>query len=460
MKVFMLGWEFPPFISGGLGTACYGLTKAMDKLGLEVTFVLPKSVDTGYTEHLRLLSPSSLKDGLSRTSGDYNRQVDRVFKENGFSNVSFRYINSALRPYSSPESYSQYINKLIRRKRENQLGSSSLDGQGGFLQGEEFSDFGDVGDGGYGGDMYTEVRRYAALAVELASQEEFDIIHIHDWMTYPAGISVAAATGKPLIAHIHSTEFDRSGENVNQMIYEIERSGMQYADKVIAVSGWTKKIVEEKYDIDPEKVEVVHNGIDKQNKDLFPAEKLIKGNEKIILFLGRITMQKGPEYFLQAAKRVLEVRDDVKFVMAGSGDMMYRMIEMAAGMGIGNKVVFTGFLRGESLNKIYRMADLFVMPSVSEPFGIVPLEALDNDDPVIISKQSGVAEILKHALKVDFWDTDEMANKILAVLKYQPLRVTLQNHGNFEIRKLSWTDTALNCMRIYEKHLAAVRTIN
>jgi glycosyltransferase involved in cell wall biosynthesis len=241
------------------------------------------------------------------------------------------------------------------------------------------------------------------------------------------------------------------------MMYEIERSGMNYADKVIAVSGLTKKIVVERYGIDPEKVEVVHNGVDLKNKKL-PAENSeeIKKNEKIVLFLGRITMQKGPEYFLQAAKKVLDVMDDVKFVMAGSGDMMYRMVEMAAGMGIGNKVIFTGFLRGDAVNQIYRMADLFVMPSVSEPFGIVPLEALDNDVPVIISKQSGVSEILRHALKVDFWDTDEMANKITAVLKYQPLKFALQNHGNFEVRKISWKDTAEKCIEIYQQHLAVV----
>lgn len=456
MKVFMLGWEFPPFISGGLGTACYGLTKAMDKLGLSVTFVLPKSVETEYTNHIRLLSPSNLKDveKVSETGGDNSDRLSKRFSEDSFNNVSFKYIHSALKPYSTPEKYSEKINKLIRSKREELFPSGNAMNEA--FGDETFSEFGDIGDGDYEGDMYTEVLRYAAVASRLARKEDFDIIHVHDWMTYPAGISVAAATGKPLIAHIHSTEFDRSGENVNQMIYEIERSGMQYADQVIAVSSWTKKIVTQKYNINPAKVEVVHNGIDKQNKDLLPTEKLVKNNEKMVLFLGRITMQKGPEYFLQAAKKVLEVRDDVKFVMAGSGDMMNRMIEMAAGMGIGNKVLFTGFLRGEALNKVYKMADLFVMPSVSEPFGIVPLEALDNDVPVIISKQSGVSEILKHALKVDFWDTDEMANKIIAVLKYQPLRVTLQNHGNFEIRKLSWTDTAINCMKIYEKQLAAV----
>jgi glycosyltransferase involved in cell wall biosynthesis len=459
MKVFMLGWEFPPFISGGLGTACYGLTRAMDELGLKVTFVLPKSADTKYAKHIRLLSPSALDARASSFSeGGYEEFQNVSFEEkfDSLKNVSFRHINSALKPYSTPESSAKRVEQLIEAKKNRTLFNSSLKWREG-TQIDESMDFDDVGDGDYQGDMYTEVQRYAVLAAALARREDFDIIHIHDWMTYPAGINAAAATGKPLIAHIHSTEFDRSGENVNQMIYEIERSGMNYADKVIAVSGLTKKIVVERYGIDPEKVEVVHNGVDLKNKKL-PAENSeeIKKNEKIVLFLGRITMQKGPEYFLQAAKKVLDVMDDVKFVMAGSGDMMYRMVEMAAGMGIGNKVIFTGFLRGDAVNQIYRMADLFVMPSVSEPFGIVPLEALDNDVPVIISKQSGVSEILRHALKVDFWDTDEMANKITAVLKYQPLKFALQNHGNFEVRKISWKDTAEKCIEIYQQHLAVV----
>ncbi|GAH90104.1 unnamed protein product, partial [marine sediment metagenome] len=251
----------------------------------------------------------------------------------------------------------------------------------------------------------------------------FDIVHAHDWMTYPAGIAVSAISGKPLIVHVHSTEFDRSGENINQMIYDIERQGMEWADKVIAVSYFTRNIIISRYGISGEKVEVVYNGVER-NGNWSLAETGIGKDERIVLFLGRITMQKGPEYFLQAAKKVLDVMDNVKFVMAGAGDMMHRAVEMAAELGIGQKVLFTGFLHGEDVQKIYKMADLYVMPSVSEPFGIAPLEALDNDVPVIISKQSGVSEVLMHALKVDFWDVDEIANKIIAVLKYPPLEIS------------------------------------
>ena len=429
MRVFMLGWEFPPFISGGLGTACYGLTKAMDELGVKVTFVLPTMVDSKYTTHVKLLAPNS------QTSGTF-------LKFDKLRNVTFRAINSPLQPYSSLESYQQRIEEALRQKRKGCGGNPSETDQ--FIGGVDYSC-----------DMYTEVHRYAAIAAELAANEEFDVIHAHDWMTYPAGIAVAAISGKPLVVHVHSTEFDRSGENVNQMIYDIERQGMERADKVISVSHFTRNIIISRYGISGGKVEAVYNGVE-CNGNWTLAESGIDKDEKIVLFLGRITMQKGPEYFLAAAKKVLDVMDNVKFVMAGSGDLMHRAVEMAAGLGIGHKVLFTGFLRGEDVQKIYRIADLYVMPSVSEPFGIAPLEALNNDVPVIISKQSGVSEVLMHALKVDFWDVDEIANKIIAVLKYPPLQMTLRNYGNFEVRKLRWKDTAARCLRIYEELLVAV----
>ena len=260
--------------------------------------------------------------------------------------------------------------------------------------------------------------------------------------------------GKPLVVHVHSTELDRSGEHVNQMIYDIERAGMEQANKIIAVSHYTRNIVISRYGIPGDKVEVVYNGVE-SNGAWSLMSTGIESDEKIVLFLGRITMQKGPEYFLRAAKKVADVMDNVKFVMAGSGDMMNRTINMAAELGIGNKVLFTGFLRGDEVRQIYQMADLYVMPSVSEPFGIAPLEAMNHDVPVIISKQSGVSEVLTHALKVDFWDVDEIANKIVAVLKYPPLQMTLREHGNFEVRKLRWSDAAEKCADVYRDVMLA-----
>ncbi|MBL7107280.1 MAG: glycosyltransferase family 4 protein [Phycisphaerae bacterium] len=428
----MLGWEFPPFISGGLGTACYGLTKAISQLGTEVVFVLPKMIDHQDSTHVKLLSPSSLSHSFTY------HQVEEI------KNVKIKTIDSPLQPYLTPQQYSKKIEEIIHKKR--------------FFTGEVSYNDVNKDNAHYSGDMFTEVRRYAVVAAELATKEDFDIIHAHDWMTYPAAMAVASITGKPLVVHIHSTEFDRSGEHVNQPIYDIERKGFHAAEKVIAVSYFTRNTVTSRYSIDGDKVEVVHNGIDRSlNSDSNVNWALkhtgIEKEEKIVLFLGRITMQKGPEYFLRAAKKVLDVYDNVKFVMAGSGDLMHQSVEMAVNLGIGSKVLFTGFLRGDDVQRIYKMADLFVMPSVSEPFGIVPLEALNNDVPVIISKQSGVSEVLTHVLKVDFWDVDEIANKVVAVLKYPSLKISLQNHGNFEASKLTWKNSATKCVEIYKQLL-------
>ncbi len=425
----MLGWEFPPFISGGLGTACYGLTRAMDSLGMQVSFVLPKVVSGEYASHVKLLTPDSSKRFMSSYS----------MKE--LTNVMFHSIASTLQPYSLPEQYQQTEEQSEFIREELDLPKSN---SGQACNGVH-----------YGQDMYSEVHRYAAVAASLALEEPFHLIHAHDWMTYPAGMAAAAVTGKPLIVHVHSTEFDRSGEHVNQMIYDIERAGMEQADKIIAVSHYTRNIIISRYGIPGDRVEVVHNGVESDGAWSL-MNTGIESDEKIVLFLGRITMQKGPEYFLRAAQKVIKVMDNVKFVVAGSGDMMNRTINMAAELGIGNRVLFTGFLRGDEVRQIYQMADVYVMPSVSEPFGIAPLEAMNHDVPVIISKQSGVSEVLTHALKVDFWDVDEIANKIVAVLKYPPLQLTLRNHGNFEVRKLQWKDSAQKCASIYEDVLMAV----
>jgi glycogen(starch) synthase len=377
----------------------------------------------GLTSHINLRTPADIR------GEKLEWETDEI------KNLRIKTIDSPLQPYGTPESYNQQIEDIIRNKKEKMLG---------VVSDEHYQD-----NGHYAGDMYSEVHRYAAAAVKLAQQESFDVVHAHDWMTYPAGMAVAAVSGKPLVVHVHSTEFDRSGEHVNQMIYNIERAGMHAADRIIAVSYLTKNIIMSRYGISGDKVEVVHNGIEKNGNGLGLGKIGISKDEKIVLFLGRITMQKGPEYFLGAAKKVLEVMDNVRFVMAGSGDMMKRTIELAAQLGIGSKVLFTGFLRGEDVRRVYERADLYVMPSVSEPFGIAPLEALNNDVPVLISKQSGVSEVLTHVLKADFWDVNEIANKIVAVLKYPPLQMTLKEHGNYEVRKLRWEDAAEKCRQVY-----------
>ena len=431
MRVFMLGWEFPPYISGGLGTACYGLTRALDELGVEVAFVLPMALPQEAASHVSFRTPETLADRRRRSRGA-SSAPGAVFHH-----LEVHVVPALLQPYATPAGFAEAVARLSAQADAGADGGPAVELPEGVFA------------GGYAGDLMRQVRRYASLAAELAAEESFDVVHAHDWMTFPAGLAVAARAGRPLAVHVHSTEFDRSGENVNQPVYDVERAGMHGADRVICVSYVTRSTVVSRYGVPPEKVQVVYNAVDLprgRTADTTPIAR----DEKIVLFLGRVTMQKGPEYFLHAAKKVLEKCRKVRFVIAGSGDLIGKSVELAAELGIGRHVTFTGFLQGDDVARIFEMADLFVMPSVSEPFGIAPLEALSHHVPVIISKQSGVSEVLTHVLKVDFWDVDEMANKILAVLRHPPLQRVLRQQGHIELRKLSWRDAAAKCKEIYE----------
>jgi glycosyltransferase involved in cell wall biosynthesis len=501
MRILMLGWEFPPFISGGLGTACHGLTTALDKQGHDVVFVLPKAVDRSMSSHVELLSPEVAQEHTKENQPDESPPERRLkrsvvtfdagegpegleFRLKGFTNVEFLGIPTEFgvtSPYPGgefgapgvPTTDGRRVIALTELERLRKAGER-LTGTYEIVEDEDMAEIlaalgAPVGPSApasntsakeagtdYAGDVLGAAREYARLVLKLCRDRDFDVIHAHDWMTYPAGMALGRVTGKPLVAHIHSTEFDRSGEHVNQPVYEIERRGMHAAARVIAVSALTKNIVARRYGVDASKIRVVYNGVE-QGEDFGPSpESEISPKDKIVLFLGRITMQKGPEYFVKAAKRVLDKVENVKFIVAGNGDLARRMIEQAAELGIGHKVLFTGFLRGRDVAKVFQMADCYVMPSVSEPFGIAPLEAMSHDTPVIISKQSGVSEVVTHALKVDFWDTEEMANKIVAVLKYPPLSQTLKHHGRMELRRLTWDGAAEKCVGVYGQAIEAV----
>ncbi|MEK7118589.1 MAG: glycosyltransferase family 4 protein, partial [Patescibacteria group bacterium] len=306
----------------------------------------------------------------------------------------------------------------------------------------------------YGLNLFDEVRRYGLQARPIARDEEFDVIHAHDWLSFRAGMEAKRISGKPLIVHVHATEFDRTGGHPNQYIYDEERRGLHAADCIIAVSQHTKNVIVEHYGIPYEKVVVVHNGIDAEehHRALPPALAHIRATgKKIVLFVGRITIQKGPDYFIKVAKRVLEFDPNILFVVGGSGDMERQIIRMAADLGLADNVVFAGFVRGEELMRLYRAADLFVMPSVSEPFGLTALEALANGTPILVSKQSGVSEVLTHALKSDFWDIDDMADKIVNVLQSRGLHDTLGELGGRDVEKMTWASAAGKCMQIYQK---------
>ena len=423
MKVLMFGWEFPPHITGGLGTACFGLTKGLLKHGVEVQFVVPKAYGDESQEAVRIINASDVTVMMN----------DPIFREY-WSQITYMEIGSNLIPYVGPEDFQQMVSENLNVRVE--------EGSRVFSEKFQFS-------GKYGHDLMEEVARYALVGAAIAANSEFDVIHAHDWLTYSAGVAAKKISGKPLVVHMHATEFDRSGENYNENVYEIERKGMAEADRVITVSNLTRNIVIDRYHIDPDKVITVHNAVEPPEKsELVDAEKHVK--EKIVTFLGRITFQKGPEYFIEAAYKVLERDKNVRFVMAGTGDMMEKMIRRVAKLKISSHFHFTGFLKGENVDRMFAMSDVYVMPSVSEPFGISPLEAMRSNVPVIISKQSGVAEVLDHVLKVDFWDVDAMADAIYGLLHYKSMSAMTITHGTEEVNNLKWENAARKVADIYE----------
>ena len=429
MRVLMFGWEFPPHIAGGLGTACYGMTRGLAHNGVDVTFVMPHASGDEDERFVKVLNASDV-DALYCDSAVGGDDIMRK--------ISFIHIDSNMVPYISPEEYASYRSEYEKTGRK-------LWGREGdcWTQRYNFS-------GRYGANLMEEVARYAVVAAQVARNLEgqFDVIHAHDWLTYFAGIAAKRVSGKPLVVHMHATEYDRSGENINTQTYAIERAGMMAADKVIAVSNLTRKIIIDRYGIPADKVVTVHNAVRFAERESVAPERGV--DDKIVTFLGRITYQKGPDYFVEAAAKVLKRVPNVRFVMAGSGDMMNHVIRRVARLGIADRFHFTGFLKGEDVHRMFQLSDVYIMPSVSEPFGISPLEAMRSNVPVIISKQSGVAEVLDYAVKVDYWDVDAMADAIYGFIKYPALSKMFAKKGLEEVTGLKWNNAAAKIKSVYE----------
>ena len=423
MRVLMYGWEFPPQITGGLGTACYGITKSLAKHNVDVLFVVPKAFGN---EDKRF---ATLQDA-GEIPVKYLRSNAGVFWEK----VLYKEISAKLIPYTTPGEYSKKVEESVLKSS-----SGKNPGEPGFLP---FS-------GNYGNDLWNEIERFSMLTAVLAKNEKYDIIHAHDWMTFPAAMEAKKISRKPLVVHIHATEFDRSGRSVNKDIFNIEKTGMDKADKIITVSNFTKNILVNRYFINPGKIETIHNGVEKSSQPELHALKSIH-DERIVTFLGRITYQKGPEYFIEAAYKILKKKSNVRFVMAGSGDLKNSIVKHVENLGISARVSFPGFLNGDEIKKLFARTDVFVMPSVSEPFGISPLEALRSGVPVIISKQSGVSEVIKHAIKVDHWDTDTLSDAIYGVLNYRTLSNLLKVKGNNDLNGLEWEKTGKHILDVYK----------
>ena len=427
----MFGWEFPPHIAGGLGTACYGMTRGLARNGVEVVFVMPRAYGDEDQRFVRVVNASDVETIGTR---------DHEFSEELLEKVSFIHIDSNMLPYISPEEYAAYHDEFVRSGRTHEWTDV-------WKQRYTFS-------GKYGANLMEEVARYAMVAAQVAKDLEgqFDVIHAHDWLTYFAGIAAKRVSGKPLVVHMHATEFDRSGENINRRVYAIEKAGMQAADRVIAVSELTRRIVIGKYGILADKVVTVHNAVRFGESEEAAPERAVK--DKVVTFLGRITYQKGPDYFVEAAAKVLQRVPDVRFVMAGSGDLMNHVVRRVAQLGIADRFHFTGFLKGGEVQRMFRLSDVYVMPSVSEPFGISPLEAMRSGVPVIISRQSGVAEVLDYAIKVNYWDVDAMADAIYGLLTYPALGRMFASKGLEEVTGLKWTNAAAKIKTVYETVVA------
>lgn len=409
----MFGWEFPPHILGGLGTASYGLTKGMSlQPDMEITFVIPKPWGDEDQSFLKII-------------GACNTPV--AWRE-----VYWDYVSERLSKYMDPQEYynlRDHIYGDFNYLHTNDLGCIEFSGR-------------------YPDNLLEEINNYSIVAGVIARTHNYDIIHSHDWLTYPAGIHAKNVLGKPLVIHVHATDFDRSRGKVNPQVYQMEKNGMDYADHIICVSELTRRTVIEKYHQDPAKVTTVHNAVEPLSAEIVAIEPQ-KGKDKVVTFLGRITMQKGPEYFVEAAARVLEKAKHIRFVMAGSGDMMERMIYLVAERGISDKFHFTGFLKGKQVYEMLKRSDVYVMPSVSEPFGISPLEAMQCSIPTIISKQSGCAEILDKAVKIDYWDVEAMADAIYSICTYDAMSEFLSREGKEEVDSIKWEYAGQKVRDIY-----------
>ena len=428
MRVLMFGWEFPPHIAGGLGTACHGLTKGLAKHDVDILFVMPSASGDEDQSAVKIVNASDVP--FTQTWSDMQTFLNKV---------DFLKVSSNLVPYIDPQLYTEYAGSKMEKTEFEQFKVK-------YGSKYKFS-------GKYGANLMEEVASYAMVAATIASENTFDEIHAHDWLTYAAGIAAKRVSGKPLVIHVHATSFDRgSADNIDTRVYEIERMGMLAADKVITVSNLTRNIVINKYGIDPSKVITVHNAVDFNEFKQVDVQRGV--DDKIVTFLGRITFQKGPEYFIEAAAKVLKRYPKARFVMAGNGDLMNRSIRRVAKLGIADRFHFTGFLRGADVKKMFAYSDVYVMPSVSEPFGISPLEAMKSNVPTIISKQSGVAEVLKYAIKVDFWDIDAMADAMYGLLAYPALSQMSMRCGMDEVNELKWENAALKIKDVYSMAIA------
>ncbi len=439
MKILLFTWEFPPLISGGLGMACYGMVKALLSQGIKIDLVLP----TKELVYFPLREESDV-DTLPAVFLDH--KMHREFTQRSFSTMQERleYIGIT----SHPESYfrlheiKQYAVSVRKKYWLSEVVTNEerelWDEMTANLIGEE--------------DLMRKVQEYTLRADRFAKTLEYDLIHAHDWLTYPSGMLAKQISKKPLIVHIHATEFDRAGGPGDERVHKIEHAGMTYADKVIAVSKYTAQMIMSRYRIDTGKIRIIHNAFTVLEEAVHRKKRIFSG--PTVLFLGRITLQKGPDCYLEIAEKVLKTHPEARFIIAGTGDMSRQVLRRSAALRLKNRFLFTGFLNRKQVERILQAADIYVLPSVSEPFGISPLEAMAFGITSIISKQSGVAEVVNHAFKIDYWDIDLWAETICHLIENRDTCTKIGIEGMKEVHRIQWDEAAEKIRHLYSTTLA------
>ena len=439
MKILMFTWEFPPLISGGLGMACYGMAKALLSQGIKIDLVLPtkelvyfplREESDADTLPAVFIEPEKHKEYTKRTFSTMHERLEYI----GISAHPESYFNlNEIKDYVTSIKKTSWLTETVTTKEHNIWKEMTA-----HLIGEE--------------DLIRKVQEYTLRAHRFAEILDYDLIHAHDWLTYPSGILAKQISRKPLIVHIHATEFDRAGGPGDERIHKIEHLGMTYADKVIAVSQYTAQMIMSRYRIDTAKIRIIHNAFTVSEATLHNKKRIFKG--PTILYLGRVTLQKGPDYYLDMADKVLKVHPEARFILAGTGDMQRQILRRSAALRLKNRFLFTGFLNRKQVERILQAVDIYVLPSVSEPFGISPLEAMAYGITAIISKQSGVAEVVHNAFKIDYWDIDLWAETINHLIENPEECTKIGMEGRKEVQKIQWDEAADKIRQLYAETLS------
>jgi glycogen(starch) synthase len=437
----MLGWEFPPHITGGLGTACRGLTRGLAAAGVEVVFVVPRAHGDEAADWMHLLDVNGKAAEVHALPAEL-----RPYRAAGpgLPSAATRAALARLPGWERPDlprhsagwlELAEGVAAAVREADSTDASVANAPVEAGAFR------------GGYGPDLFGEVARYAAGVAGLARAMEVDVVHAHDWMTFPAGVAAARVLGVPLVAHVHATEYDRAASGPDQRVLDVERMGLTAADRVVTVSRFAAEKIAARFRVPLESIRVVHNSVERSVTERPP--RVTVSDPPTVLFLGRVTHQKGPDHLLEAARRVIAERPEVRFVIAGDGDMLAHTVRRGASEGLAENVFYTGFLDREQVARAFAVSDLYVMPSVSEPFGIAPLEAVEAGVPVLVSNQSGVAEVLESGMRFDFWNSEDLARKILDALGSEDLRRELIEGARRDLERSSWSESGRATAQVY-----------